>query len=211
ETSLLDDTRWRDELAMLNMSSIEPQDRTEVVDMVIRLLFDIMLEKKDKGRARITAVLAALAGCTEEELGLLVTLMVQPIKGERADEESLCVRLWRWTAMRKRKPHRTPKEKLYAPSIRQLGWKRLGVFFAPCRIPTSSKDVKPSVKSQVSDIVEKVVALADSEDVLEKHSWLIIRRTEPRHQRLSWEKPKVDLLKIVRQLMRLIQELKDHG
>ncbi|KAJ4487801.1 armadillo-type protein [Lentinula aciculospora] len=78
--ALLDDTRWRDELTSLDISAIEPQNR-EVVDVVIRLLFGMMLEKKGRSRGadRRSAVLTALAGCTDDELALLVDLMLRPL------------------------------------------------------------------------------------------------------------------------------------
>ncbi|KAL0573671.1 U3 snoRNP protein [Marasmius crinis-equi] len=81
---LLDDTRWRDELTMLDISAIEETDRPEVVHVLVRLLFGIMLEKKGRSRGadKRSAVLTALAGCTEEELGLLVELMLKPVNGE---------------------------------------------------------------------------------------------------------------------------------
>ncbi|KAF5369330.1 hypothetical protein D9758_002676 [Tetrapyrgos nigripes] len=83
---LLDDTRWRDELILLNLAAVEPQDRVEVVDVVIRLLFGIMLEKKGRSRGadRRSAVLSTLAGCLDEELALLVNLMLQPLTSERS-------------------------------------------------------------------------------------------------------------------------------
>ncbi|KAK7030946.1 U3 snoRNP protein [Paramarasmius palmivorus] len=92
--SLLDETRWRDELTMLDMSSIESQDREEVVDVVTRLLFGIMLEKKGRSRGadRRSAVLTTLAGCTDTELGLLVTLMIQPIGSPRTHDEPYKIR-----------------------------------------------------------------------------------------------------------------------
>ncbi|KAJ3868344.1 armadillo-type protein [Lentinula novae-zelandiae] len=79
--TLLDDTRWRDELTLLDISAIEPQDRTEVVDIIIRLLFGMMLEKKGRSRGadRRSAVLTALAGCTNDELALLIDLMLRPL------------------------------------------------------------------------------------------------------------------------------------
>jgi len=83
---LLDDTRWRDELTMLDISNLEPQDRAEVVDVLIRLLFGFMLERKGRARGadRRAAVLGSLAGCTDEELGLLVDLMLRPLGSDRA-------------------------------------------------------------------------------------------------------------------------------
>ncbi|KAF9258369.1 hypothetical protein L218DRAFT_1080452 [Marasmius fiardii PR-910] len=79
--ALLDDTRWRDELALFDIAGIEEHDRPEVVPVVIRLLYGIMLERKGRSRGadRRSAVLTALAGCSEEELGLLVELMLTGI------------------------------------------------------------------------------------------------------------------------------------
>lgn len=78
---LVDETRWRDELSSLDFDLIESQDREEVVDVVVRLLFGLMLEKKGRSRGadRRAAVLGALGRCTDEELGLLVDLMLYPL------------------------------------------------------------------------------------------------------------------------------------
>ncbi|KAK0463186.1 armadillo-type protein [Desarmillaria tabescens] len=82
---LLDNTRWRDELTSLNLAEIEPHDRPEIIDVIVRLLFGIMLEKKGRSRGydRRTTILGVLDGCTEEELGLLVDLMVKPFAADR--------------------------------------------------------------------------------------------------------------------------------
>ncbi|KAG2158692.1 armadillo-type protein [Suillus bovinus] len=79
---LLDETKWRDELTSLQMSSIEIRDRPQVVDIIIRLLYGLMLEKKGRSRVsdRRAAVLTALAGCTDDELYLLVDLMLKPMQ-----------------------------------------------------------------------------------------------------------------------------------
>ncbi|KAG2048035.1 hypothetical protein BDR06DRAFT_943462 [Suillus hirtellus] len=79
---LLDETKWRDELTSLHMSSIEIKDRPQVVDIIVRLLYGLMLEKKGRSRGsdRRAAVLTALAGCTDEELYLLVDLMLKPMQ-----------------------------------------------------------------------------------------------------------------------------------
>ncbi|KIK59622.1 hypothetical protein GYMLUDRAFT_74500 [Collybiopsis luxurians FD-317 M1] len=79
--ALMDDTRWRDELSSLDISAVEAQDRPEVVDVIVRLLFGIMPEKKGRSRGadRRSAVLTALAGCTNDELRLLVDLMLRPL------------------------------------------------------------------------------------------------------------------------------------
>ncbi|EPQ55348.1 hypothetical protein GLOTRDRAFT_61301 [Gloeophyllum trabeum ATCC 11539] len=79
---LLDDTRWRDQLTMLDMSEIEEKDRPELVSVIIRILFGIMLEKRGRSRGadRRGTILTTLAGCTDEELSILVDLMVDPLQ-----------------------------------------------------------------------------------------------------------------------------------
>ncbi|KAG1832880.1 armadillo-type protein [Suillus subalutaceus] len=81
---LLDETKWRDELTSLHMPSIEIKDRPQVVDIIVRLLYGLMLEKKGRSRGsdRRAAVLTALAGCTDEELHLLVDLMLKPMQSD---------------------------------------------------------------------------------------------------------------------------------
>lgn len=83
--TLLDDTRWRDELAQFDLEEIEEADRAEVTGVLIRLLFGVMLEKKgrSKGGDRRAAVLSTLGGCRPEELRLLVQLMLRPIDSDR--------------------------------------------------------------------------------------------------------------------------------
>ena len=83
---LLDDTRWREELVSLDLNEIENAHRSEFVDVFIRLLFGLMLEKgkRNRGADRRAAILAALAGCTDQELGLLVDLMLGPFHSDRA-------------------------------------------------------------------------------------------------------------------------------
>ncbi|EKM83155.1 hypothetical protein AGABI1DRAFT_118514 [Agaricus bisporus var. burnettii JB137-S8] len=78
---LLDDTRWRDELTSLQIGSIDPMERVEVVDVIVRLLFGLMLERRGRARGadRRAAVLTTLSGCSDEELGLLVDLMLKPL------------------------------------------------------------------------------------------------------------------------------------
>ncbi|RXW23686.1 hypothetical protein EST38_g2153 [Candolleomyces aberdarensis] len=83
--TLLDDTRWRDELTNLDLGHIEPQGREEIVDILIRLLFGFMLEKRGRSRGadRRSAVLGTLGSCSDDELGLLVDLMLQPLGFDR--------------------------------------------------------------------------------------------------------------------------------
>jgi U3 small nucleolar RNA-associated protein 20 len=86
---LLDDTLWRDELAQLDLSSIDPTERPVFVDVLIRLLFGVMLERKGRTKGdRKAAVLSALAVCSEDELGLLVDLMLKPMgSSSRASQD----------------------------------------------------------------------------------------------------------------------------
>ncbi|KAF8623398.1 hypothetical protein AX17_007436 [Amanita inopinata Kibby_2008] len=86
--ALLDGTRWRDELTTIDVDALEGADRQEVVNVLIRLLFGKMLEKRGRTRSadRRAAVLAALAGCTDEELGLLVELMLKPLGADGISE-----------------------------------------------------------------------------------------------------------------------------
>jgi len=88
--ALLDDTRWRDELSLLDMDDIPASARPEVLDVIIRILFGVMLEKKGRSRGgggggadRRAAVLSALGGCSDKELGLLVDLMLRPFGRDR--------------------------------------------------------------------------------------------------------------------------------
>ena len=74
---LLDDSRWRDELAQLDITSISGEERPTVVDAVVRLLFGFVRERRTRDRRG--TVLAALGGCTDSELNLLVSLMLQDV------------------------------------------------------------------------------------------------------------------------------------
>ncbi|KAI0820961.1 armadillo-type protein [Irpex lacteus] len=93
--ALLDNTRWRDQLTNLDVSAIGDTDkarRRETVEVLMRLLYGVMLEKKGKSRSkggvdRRAAVLAALNGCTTEELGTLVDLMLGSIQRHRESKE----------------------------------------------------------------------------------------------------------------------------
>ena len=83
--SLLDDTNWRDELTSLNINELDQNGRKEMVDVLIRLLFGKMLEKRGRARGadRRAAILTALASCDDEELGLLIELMLKPLGIDR--------------------------------------------------------------------------------------------------------------------------------
>ncbi|KAG6844945.1 hypothetical protein H0H87_002278 [Tephrocybe sp. NHM501043] len=90
--AFLDDTRFRDSLTALDFSLIDTQARREVVDVIIRVLFGVMLERKGRGARggtdRRAAVLGALGGCTEEELALLVDLMLRPLGSHSAASQT---------------------------------------------------------------------------------------------------------------------------
>ena len=83
-TTLLDDTRWRDELTRLNLDEIDDRDRPEFIDTFIRLLYGLMLEKRGNSKTgeRRGAVISAFAGCHDEELGLFVELMLGTLRRE---------------------------------------------------------------------------------------------------------------------------------
>ena len=74
---LLDDTRWRDELAQLDIANISGEERPALVDAVVRLLFGFVRERRTRDRRG--TVLAALGGCADSELNLLVSLMLQDV------------------------------------------------------------------------------------------------------------------------------------
>lgn len=74
---LLDDTRWRDELAQLDIASFPVEERPALVDVVIRILFGFVRERHTRDRR--ATILAILNGCTNSELDLLVTLMLQTV------------------------------------------------------------------------------------------------------------------------------------
>jgi U3 small nucleolar RNA-associated protein 20 len=89
--ALLDDTRWRDELTSLQIGSIDPVERVDVVDVIIRLLFGLMLERRGRARGadRRAAVLTVLSGCSDEELGLLVDLMLKALGSHKLAQQDI--------------------------------------------------------------------------------------------------------------------------
>jgi U3 small nucleolar RNA-associated protein 20 len=89
----LDGTRWRDELVLFDLCLDSPDKSAEggleinarkvVFDVNILLLFGVMLERKGKSKGsgageRREVVFNSLAGCGEDELGLLIDLMLRP-------------------------------------------------------------------------------------------------------------------------------------
>jgi len=83
-TALLDDTRWRDELTKLNLDEIDDGDRPEFIETFIRLMYGLMLEKRGNSKTgeRRGAVISAFGGCSDEELGLFVELMLGSLRKE---------------------------------------------------------------------------------------------------------------------------------
>ncbi|KAF9234002.1 armadillo-type protein [Melanogaster broomeanus] len=75
-------TRHEETLRRSTCPPLDPADRPTFVDVMIRLLFGVMLERKGRGKGgdRRAAVLSALAVCSEDELGLLVDLMLKPMQ-----------------------------------------------------------------------------------------------------------------------------------
>ncbi|KAJ8593562.1 hypothetical protein M405DRAFT_858856 [Rhizopogon salebrosus TDB-379] len=65
------------------------KDRHQLVDVIVRLLYGLMLEKKGRSRGgdRRAAVLTALAGCADQELSLLVDLMLNPMESGSATRQ----------------------------------------------------------------------------------------------------------------------------
>lgn len=79
--ALLDDTRWREELAGFSLP--EPGvERSALVPVVVRLFFGLMRERGARARSgdRRAALLSSLAACEPEELALLVDLMAEPFR-----------------------------------------------------------------------------------------------------------------------------------
>ncbi|THH09644.1 hypothetical protein EW145_g1873 [Phellinidium pouzarii] len=76
---LLDDAKWRDELASLELQKLEPRERFEFIPLLVRIFFGMMRERgRRKGADRRPALLGTLGSCTADELELLVDLMVEP-------------------------------------------------------------------------------------------------------------------------------------
>ena len=79
--AVLDETKWRDELSLLDISAIEDERRPEVVRILIGLLYGIVGERKARkhnGPDRRAAVLQALCHTTTSELAAFVDLMLTP-------------------------------------------------------------------------------------------------------------------------------------
>lgn len=90
--ALLDQGKFREELASLNLtadeseSSIQPHDRAAVMPLLLRVLFGLAISRKGRnsaatsGAGRKVAILNALSGCGQEELAVWVSLMLAPLQ-----------------------------------------------------------------------------------------------------------------------------------
>lgn len=96
--ALLVDSKFRDTLSSfplgVNSELIEPSHRKELMPVLLRILYGIMIARRGRNSsnqgpaARKHAILAALAGCTAEDLGTLVHLMLQPFHPLLQEPES---------------------------------------------------------------------------------------------------------------------------
>ncbi|CAE6411743.1 unnamed protein product [Rhizoctonia solani] len=74
----LDATKWRDEMTGFSFDSLDGELRARAVEVTIRLLYGTMLEKNRRDKK--SAVLTLLSGCSSQELGTLVNLMLAPFE-----------------------------------------------------------------------------------------------------------------------------------
>ena len=81
--SLLDQSEWKDHVVSLKLAeTVQPDERAEVVELLIRLFFGMMRERKGRNQThgKRGALLKVLGQCSDQELGVLVDLMVEPFK-----------------------------------------------------------------------------------------------------------------------------------
>ncbi|KAL1410173.1 U3 snoRNP protein [Vanrija albida] len=104
-SKLLDETQFRDELTHFDLATdsevVEPKHRPELLSVVIRLLYGIMMSRRARSAtaqgqgARKQAVLTALSGVSSDELKTLIDLMLEPFGGfenvSAADLESASI------------------------------------------------------------------------------------------------------------------------
>ncbi|KIM31383.1 hypothetical protein M408DRAFT_7156 [Serendipita vermifera MAFF 305830] len=80
---LLDDSQWKDHLMGLDLAgTVEPTDRAEYVDFLIRLIYGMIRERRGRNKLhdRRAALLGALRQCVDKELGSFVQLMLEPFQ-----------------------------------------------------------------------------------------------------------------------------------
>ncbi|KAG9022062.1 U3 snoRNP protein, partial [Tulasnella sp. UAMH 9824] len=87
--NLVENRGWRVALGQWNFDEVEEHQREEVVDVAMRLLYGLLLNRKggDKSANSKTPILTTIAKVRDEELAILVDLMLGPFGGlERAME-----------------------------------------------------------------------------------------------------------------------------
>ncbi|KAG8924868.1 U3 snoRNP protein [Tulasnella sp. 408] len=87
--NLVENRGWRVALGQWNFDEVEELQREEVVDVAMRLLYGLLLNRKggDKSANSKTPILTTIAKVSDEELAILVDLMLGPFGGlERAME-----------------------------------------------------------------------------------------------------------------------------
>lgn len=85
--TLLDERGWRAGLGQWNFDEIAEHDREEVIGVVMRLLYGLLLNRKggDKSANGRTAILSIMGRARPHELGILLDLMLRPFGGLEAN------------------------------------------------------------------------------------------------------------------------------
>jgi U3 small nucleolar RNA-associated protein 20 len=81
--SLLDPSEWKERAVSLKLAeTVQPDERTEVVEFLIRLFFGMMRERKGRNQihGKRGTLLKLLGQCSDQELRVLVDLMIEPFK-----------------------------------------------------------------------------------------------------------------------------------
>ena len=90
--SLLDQSEWKDYVVSMKLAeTVQLDERAEVVELLIRLFFGMMREKKGRNQihGKRGALLKVLGQCSDQELGVLVDLMVEPFKFNTASDDGI--------------------------------------------------------------------------------------------------------------------------
>ncbi|KAG8902825.1 U3 snoRNP protein [Tulasnella sp. 403] len=80
---MLDDIRWREAMTNWTFEELTSENREEVINVLMRLLYGLLLNKKSKSKStsRRNAILALIGGAHPEELHILANLMLTPFGG----------------------------------------------------------------------------------------------------------------------------------